>query len=90
MTDAPMSSVVRQDACAGSGQAAPGATGLIALSATPVFALMALWTAWSSGPPDMLCMAHAPPLTGMTAMYLLMSVFHAAPWLRLIAPATRS
>ena len=36
--------------------------------------------------PDLLCasMQHASPLTGMTAMYLLMSVFHAAPWLRLL------
>jgi len=29
-------------------------------------------------------MQHAAPLTGMTAMYLLMSAFHAAPWLKLI------
>jgi hypothetical protein len=27
--------------------------------------------------------AHASPLSGMTTMYLLMSVFHTAPWVRL-------
>ncbi len=90
MTDAPMSSVMRHGACAGSGQAAPGAAGWLALAATPVFALMALWTALSGGTPDMLCMQQASPLSGMTAMYLLMSGFHAAPWLRLLAVATRS
>jgi hypothetical protein len=39
------------------------------------------------GPPDMLCsgMHHASPLSGMSVMYLLMSIFHAAPWLRLCA-----
>jgi hypothetical protein len=34
---------------------------------------------------DMLCLAgHGPPLTGMVPMYLLMSAFHLAPWLKLI------
>jgi hypothetical protein len=34
-----------------------------------------------------LCMAmhHASPVGGMVWMYVLMSVFHSAPWLRLIA-----
>jgi len=71
------------DACAGSASA-PGTTGWLGLAAAPTFALMAGWTALSGGPPDMLCMQHAAPLTGMTAMYLLMSAFHAAPWLKLI------
>jgi len=37
--------------------------------------------------PDMACRAvhEASPLCGMAAMYLLMSAFHAAPWLRLIS-----
>lgn len=90
MTNAPMSPVLRHGAGAGSGPSAPGATGLIALAATPIFALMALWTAWTSGPPDMLCMQAASPLSGMTAMYVLMSAFHVAPWVRLIGGATRS
>ena len=34
----------------------------------------------------MLCSAaHGMPLGGMVPMYLLMSAFHLAPWLRLIA-----
>ncbi len=87
MTDVSMSPLVRHDAgtCAGSGHAAAGTTGWLALAATPTFALMALWTGLFGGPPDMLCVHEASPLSGMRAMYLLMSVFHAAPWLRLIA-----
>ncbi|MGE0750083.1 MAG: hypothetical protein AB7K64_05790 [Variibacter sp.] len=55
-------------------------------AAAPTFALMALATALS-GASGMLCTsAHAAsPLTGMAAMYLLMSAFHCAPWLRLIS-----
>jgi hypothetical protein len=46
-----------------------------------------LWTGVFSGQPDMLCMAMqgSSPMSGMTVMYLLMSAFHAAPWLRLIS-----
>lgn len=78
-----MSSISREGAGSGPGSGvAPGPLGWLALAATPTFAAMALWSAVSSGAPDMLCMQHAAPLTGMTAMYLLMSVFHAAPWLR--------
>jgi hypothetical protein len=48
---------------------------------------MALWTAISSAGPDMMCMAmrSASAMSGMTPMYLLMSVFHLSPWLKLIA-----
>jgi hypothetical protein len=51
---------------------------------------MALLTVLAGGP-DMACTAvhEASPLGGMAAMYLLMSAFHAAPWLRLI-PGRRS
>lgn len=79
-----MTVMLHHDACAGSGPA-PGVAGWLALAAAPTFALMAGWTALSGGPPDMLCMQHVSPFTGMTAMYALMSAFHAAPWLRLIA-----
>ena len=63
-----------------------GAADGLALAAAPTFAVMALLTG-VSGPPEVLC---APgggglPLSGMVPMYLLMSAFHAAPWMRLIA-----
>ncbi|MFC3076631.1 hypothetical protein ACFODL_00880 [Phenylobacterium terrae] len=58
----------------------------LALSATPTFAAMAALTAVGDDPAIMLCSAgHDSPLTGMVPMYLLMSLFHAAPWLRLMS-----
>ncbi|WP_457583534.1 hypothetical protein [Ensifer canadensis] len=59
----------------------------LALVASPTFAIMAFLTGvLSAGEPDMLCTASAAsPLTGMVAMYGLMSAFHSGPWLRLIA-----
>ena len=64
-----------------------GATDWICLAATPTFAIMALLTAVpGGGAPDMLCSAAAAsPLSGMVPMYLLMSAFHTAPWLKLIS-----
>ncbi|NIJ18956.1 hypothetical protein FHS95_000625 [Sphingomonas naasensis] len=61
----------------------------LALAATPGFALMALLSAQGGGSVAMLCGA-ASPFGGMTAMYLLMSVVHAGPWLRRAAQASRS
>ena len=57
------------------------------LAAAPTFAIMALLTGvLGGGPPDALCsIASASPLGGMVPMYLLMSAFHSAPWLKLIA-----
>jgi hypothetical protein len=44
---------------------------------------MALLTAvLRGGPPDALC-SGTSPLSGMVPMYLLMSAFHLAPWLKL-------
>ena len=60
----------------------------LGLAATPTFAIMALLTAFrGSSPPDVLCAAvqHASPVSGMAAMYWLMSAFHSAPWLKLIS-----
>jgi hypothetical protein len=59
----------------------------LSLAAAPTFAAMALLTgAFGGAPPDILCAAesHGSPLSGMTAMYALMSAFHVAPWLKLI------
>ena len=77
----------------GSGHlAALGAADYLSLGAAPTFAIMALLTAATSGgPADILCSAaHVSPLGGMVPMYVLMSAFHLAPWLRLIARARRS
>jgi hypothetical protein len=64
-----------------------GMPGWLGLAATPTFAIMALLTGAGGGPPDMICSTarDAFPLGGMVPMYLLMSAFHAAPWLKLIA-----
>jgi CBS domain containing-hemolysin-like protein len=59
----------------------------LCLAATPAFAIMALLTGlFGSSTPDIFCSgAHdASPLSGMVAMYLLMSVFHSVAWLKLI------
>jgi len=87
MTDTPMSPALGHDvgACTGGGAAAPGLARWLGLAAAPTFALMALWNWASGGAPDMMCMQHTLPLSGMGTMYLLMSAFHAAPWLRLTA-----
>ena len=60
----------------------------ISLAAAPTFALMALLTVvLGGGRPDLLCSAarDLSPLSGMVPMYLLMSAFHSAPWLKLIS-----
>jgi hypothetical protein len=72
--------------------AASGIAGWLGLAAAPTFAAMALVTATASADPmEMPCMmaSHASPLTGMAAMYLLMSVFHLAPWVRLAGDARK-
>ncbi|OCP23124.1 MULTISPECIES: hypothetical protein [unclassified Ensifer] len=69
-----------------------GLSDRLSLLASPTFAIMALLTGiLSVGEPDMLCTtAPTSPLTGMVAMYGLMSAFHAGPWLRLIADGRSS
>ena len=74
------------------GNSATGAADFLYLAAAPTFAIMALLTGTlGGGPADALCsMAGASQLGGMMPMYFLMSVFHAAPWLKLIAGRDRS
>jgi hypothetical protein len=65
--------------------AAIGAANFLYLAAAPTFAIMALLTSvLGGGAPDALC-SGASPLSGMVPMYLLMSAFHLAPWLKLIS-----
>lgn len=61
----------------------------LGLAAAPAFGLMALLTAEGGSAAEMLC-GSVSPFGGMVPMYLLMSVFHAGPWLRLWAQASRS
>jgi hypothetical protein len=66
--------------------AALGAADFLCLAAAPAFAIMALLTGvLGRGQPGMLCAPDASPLSGMVPMYVLMSAFHSAPWLRLIS-----
>jgi len=82
------------------GNSFPGAAGWLSLAAAPVFAVMALASGLAGGGEmAMICPANASPLGGfslaglslggMPAMYLLMSVLHSAPWLRLLARGQR-
>jgi hypothetical protein len=67
--------------------AALGPADWLCLAAAPTFATMALLTGvFGDGQMAMMCSTApgASPLNGMAAMYLLMSAFHLAPWLRLI------
>lgn len=62
---------------------ARGAAGWLALAASPTFALMA-WIAANDAPSTALCSSGSSilPIDSMTAMYLLMSLFHLSPWLK--------
>jgi len=58
----------------------------LGFAATPTFAMMAWFSAMST-PGMALCSAVSPllPISDMTLMYLLMSLFHLSPWLKLIS-----
>ncbi len=60
----------------------------LSLAAAPTFAIMALLTGvLGGGKMAMICGAAPEPsaLGGMAPMYLLMSAFHSAPWLKLLS-----
>jgi hypothetical protein len=58
---------------------------LLYLAAAPTFAMMALLTAVLGDGSALCSIANASPLSGMVLMYVLMSVFHLPPWIKLIA-----
>jgi hypothetical protein len=66
------------------GWQARGAAGWLALAASPTFAIMA-WISARDAPMVALCSSGSSllPVDGMTAMYLLMSLFYLSPWLKL-------
>ena len=83
---------VAHDACSSirhrsANAAARRITDWLSLGATPTFAVMALLTIVGDGPQNTLCLGtnHASLLNGMGVMYVLMSAFHLAPWLKLVA-----
>ena len=71
------------------GTRALGIADWLCLAAAPTFAVMALLSCLQGSDASMMCMGVSPltgpSLTGMPAMYLLMSAFHLAPWLRVIS-----
>ena len=76
------------DIARGRGRTDLSAARLLSLAATPTFAVMALLAAvHGDGMPGMICSAtrDGSLMTGMVPMYLLMSAFHLAPWLRLFS-----
>jgi hypothetical protein len=70
----------------GSARALParGGTGWLALAASPSCALMACIAA-NHAPPSAFCSSGSNmlPIDSMTAMYVLMCLFHLSPWLKL-------
>ncbi len=69
---------------------ARGAAGWIGLAASPACALMA-WIAATDAPRMAICSSASdmPPIDGMAWMYLLMSLFHVSPWLKLASDRPR-
>ena len=72
----------------GETRGACGAAGWLAYAASPTFAVMALMA--SNGADSVvICSTGSSvlPIDGMTAMYLLMCLFHLTPWLKLASNA---
>jgi len=88
-----MTVTCRADAAGGDeagAAAAPVIADWLHLAAAPTFALMAVLLALADlfgGGSSYICSAApgASPLSGMVLMYLLMSVFHAGFWLKLMS-----
>jgi hypothetical protein len=57
-------------------------TGWLSLAASPALAIMALFAA-TNAPRIAICSSTMPPIDGMAWMYILMSLFHVSPWLKL-------
>lgn len=68
----------------------PGTCRVIALAATPTFAVMAALSSEQGGIANLCSAATGMPLGDMTLMYLLMSVFHAPPWVGLFSRSMSS
>ena len=88
MSDAcPANSIVGGSRGADGAAVARAAADWLSLVAAPTFAMMALVTAVLGGGAEPLCLAAqgGSLLSGMVPMYLLMTAFHSAPWLRLIS-----
>ena len=64
---------------------ARGPADWLCLAAAPSFAAMALLTALGGSMPDALCTSAGASFGGMVPMYVLMAVFHSAPWLKLLS-----
>lgn len=68
------------------GKPSPDGAAWLSLGATPTFALMA-WVAATGSPGMAMCSVASPwaAVNDMALMYLLMSLFHLPPWLRLVS-----
>jgi hypothetical protein len=63
---------------------------VLRLAAAPTFAALGLLTGLQEpGMADTICGHAASPLGGMVPMYLLMGLFHLAPWINVLSRVQR-